>query len=84
LRLSDSVTNTLQDGLSLILVNSARMGDQTGNGLAMPSDHDLLASLHPVKQSTERILGLESSNLQHKYASPLVQLDQSSSSFENM
>jgi hypothetical protein len=69
LRLSDSVTNTLQDGLSLTLVNSARMGDQTGNGLAMPSDHNLLTSLHTVKQGTECILGFKSANLQHKCTS---------------
>jgi hypothetical protein len=65
LHISGSVTNALQNGLSLVLVNPARMGDQTGNGLAMPSDHDLLASLHTIKQGAECILGFKSPNLQH-------------------
>jgi hypothetical protein len=73
--MSGSVTNALQNGLSLVLVNSAGMGDQTGDGLAVPSDHDFLASLHTVKQRTECILGFKSSNLQH---TPPCKLDQSS------
>jgi hypothetical protein len=56
--------------LSLVLVNSARMGDQTGNGLAVPGDHDLLAPLHTIKQGAECILGFKSPNLQHNSHSP--------------
>jgi hypothetical protein len=65
--MSGSVTNALQNGLSLVLINSASMGDQTGNGLAVPSYHNFLASLHTVKQGTECILGFKSSNLQHTH-----------------
>jgi hypothetical protein len=64
LRISGSVTNALQNGLSLVLVNSAGMGDQTGNRLAVPSDHNFFASLHTIKQGTECILGFKSSNPQ--------------------
>ena len=60
LRISGSVTNALQNGLSLVLVNSAGMGDQTGNRLAVP----FFASPHTIKQGTECILGFKSSNPQ--------------------
>jgi len=71
------LANTLQSGASLILADPGGVGNETGNWLAVSSDDDLLASLHPVQQGSEPVLGFKRPNLQHNLPQ-FIKLAQSS------
>ena len=49
----------------LAAVETNGAGNQPGNGLAAPSNDDLLSLLDPVEQGAEPVLGLESPAFAH-------------------